>query len=181
MKTAVFLERDGILNSVDVVRGQPVVPKSLAEFHVNTAIRPLLMRLREAGFLLIATSNQPGVSRGYLARRELDLMHTVLRRALPLDAVYVCPHDELDDCTCRKPQAGLLTEAGYEHHINLEHSYVVSDKWQDAKAAEQVGATSLLLRSPWNSTCHHDFILPTLKDITEKIFTLVERRKFAAH
>jgi D-glycero-D-manno-heptose 1,7-bisphosphate phosphatase len=180
MKKAVFFERDGILNPVEIVRGQPVIPKSLAEFHVNTAVRPLLARLREAGFALIATSNQPGVSRGYLPRRELDLMHTVLRRALPLDAVYVCPHDELDDCTCHKPEAGLLIEAGYEHQVSLEHSYVVSDKWQDAKAAEQVGATSLLLRSPWNGTCHHDFILPTLEAITEKILTLVQRRQFAA-
>lgn len=179
MKTAVFLERDGVLNLVETVRQQQVAPKCLAEFHVNTAARAWLTRLREAGHVLIATTNQPGVSRGYLPRRELDLMHTVLRRALPLDAVYVCPHDEMDDCTCHKPHAGLFVEAAYEHQISLEHSFVVSDKWQDAKAAEQVGSTSLLLRSPWNGDCHRDFILPSLEAIAEKILTLGKQRQFA--
>jgi D-glycero-D-manno-heptose 1,7-bisphosphate phosphatase len=177
MRPAVFFERDGVLNLVETVRQQPVVPKTLEEFHVNTGARAQLARLKQAGFLLIATTNQPGVSRGYLSRRELDLMHGMLRRALPLDAIYVCPHDEMDDCPCRKPAAGLLTEAAYERQINLEHSFVVSDKWQDAKAAEQVGATSLLLRSPWNGSCHHDFILPTLNAVTDKVFTLASERR----
>ena len=165
------------MNLVETVRNQPVAPKSLAEFRVNPAAHTALTLLKQAGFLLVATSNQPGVSRGYLPRRELDLMHAELRRALPLDAVYVCPHDEMDDCTCRKPSAGLLTEAAYEHQINLEHSFVVSDKWQDAKAAEQVGATSLLMRSPWNGSCHHDFILPTLASVTEKLLLLAGQRR----
>lgn len=179
MKTAVFFERDGVLNLVETVGTQPVVPKCLADFRVNVAARPWLERLKQAGHRLIVTTNQPGLSRGYLTRRELELMHTVLRRALPVDDVLVCPHDELDDCPCRKPAPGLLTEAAYQHQLNLEQSFVVSDKWQDAKAAEQVGAVSLLLRSPWNGQCHHDFILPDLAAVTEKILSWNRQRQWA--
>ena len=109
MKAAVFIDRDGILNSIQVVRGQPITPVSLAEFQPNLWTLPLLQRLRNAGLLLIATTNQPGISRGTLFRRDVDWMHQKLRSSLELDDVYLCPHDESDGCNCRKPKPGLLT------------------------------------------------------------------------
>ena len=48
-------------------------------------MKPLLHELKAAGLLLIVTTNQPGLSRGYQSRRELDRMHQLLRGAFPLD------------------------------------------------------------------------------------------------
>ncbi len=172
MKTAIFLERDGVLNLATVRGTQQVAPATVEEFRLNPDAKPVLNRLKQAGFLLIVTTNQPGVSRGDVPRRELDRMHDVLRRCLPVDDVLVCPHEESDRCPCRKPRAGLLTEAAFKYHLNLEQCFVVSDKWSDAQAAQNVGATSLLLQSPWNGKGHHDFILPTLDAIATKILAL---------
>lgn len=168
----IFLERDGILNLVRVERQQPVIPLSLEEFRVNTAAAAMLQKLKAAGFLLIVTTNQPGLSQGGVSRRELDRMHDFLRRSLPLDDILVCPHAEEDMCTCRKPRPGLMTEAAFKWHLDLERSFVVSDKWQDAEAARTVGATSLLLQSPWVGSSHHDFVLPDLTAIMDKILRL---------
>jgi D-glycero-D-manno-heptose 1,7-bisphosphate phosphatase len=172
MKTAIFMERDGILNLVRVERQQQVVPTALEQFQVNTAAAPLLVRLKTAGFILIATTNQPGLSLGGVSRRELDRMHDVLRRSLPLDDILVCPHAQEDQCPCRKPLPGLLTEAAFKWQLDLERSYVISDKWSDAAAARTVGATSLLLKSPWNGSGHHDFVLPDLAAIGDRILRL---------
>ena len=144
----------------------------MEEFHVNEAIAPLLTKLKGAGFRLIATTNQPGLSRGYQSRRELDRMHELLRRTLPLDDILVCPHDETDRCPCRKPKPGLLVEAGFKWHLDLDRSFVISDKWQDAEAARAAGCTSLLLQSPWVGDVHHDFVLPDLDAIVDKILRL---------
>jgi D-glycero-D-manno-heptose 1,7-bisphosphate phosphatase len=114
MKAAVFIERDGVLNAVRVERQQPVSPLTLEDFHVNQAAVPLLKKLKAAGLLLIATTNQPGLSRGYQARRELDRMHELLRVTFALDDILVCPHDATDHCTCRLPNPGLLVEAGFK-------------------------------------------------------------------
>ena len=111
MKSCVFFERDGVLNLVKVESGQPLTPRSLDEFQVNPAALEPLQKLKAAGFVLVATTNQPGLSRGSVPRRELDRMHAMLKQSLPLDDILVCPHDEADRCTCRKPQAGLLLEA----------------------------------------------------------------------
>lgn len=172
MKAAVFIERDGILNRVCVERQNQVSPRTVEELDLNDAAVIPLKALKDAGFLLVGTSNQPGLSRGYLARRELDLMHTLIRKRFPLDDLLVCPHDEFDRCPCRKPKPGLFQEAAYKWHLDLEHSFVVSDKWQDAEAAHNAGCTSLLIKSPWNGTGHKDFVFPNLEAAVHRILQL---------
>lgn len=172
MKLGVFIERDGLLNKVRRERQHQVSPVTLEEFKVNPEAAPLLKKLKAAGLKIIATTNQPGISRGYLPRRELDRMHDALRRALPLDDIFVCPHDEADRCPCRKPKAGLLIEAKFKWHLDMDRSFVLSDKWQDAEAARAAGCTSLLVDSPWIGTVHHDFVLPNFKAAVEKILQL---------
>ena len=175
MKNAIFLERDGILNLTRIERQTQATPLTLGEFEVNPAAVALCQHLKESGFLLIATTNQPGLSTGTLSRRELDRMHAQLRLALPLDDIMVCPHDAADNCPCRKPLPGLFMEAAFKFHIDLERSFVISDKWQDARAARAVGCTSMLLQSPWVGSGHHDFVLSSLSAIAGKILQLQTR------
>jgi len=179
MKMGVFIERDGVLNRVRVERHHQVSPLTLEDFHLNREAVPLLKKLKAAGFLLIATTNQPGLSRGYQSRRELDRMHELLRTTFPLDDIMVCPHDETDRCPCRKPKPGLLIEAAFKWRLNLDHSFVISDKWQDAEAARTAGCTSLLVQSPWLGHVHRDLVLPDLAAIVEKILTLKKTRRTA--
>lgn len=142
------------------------------QFQINSEAQEPLRLLKEAGFLLIATTNQPHISRGSLNRGEMDRMHTLLRKAFPLDDIMVCPHDSSDFCPCRKPKPGLITEAAFKWHIHLPKSYVISNKWPDAEAARNAGCTSLLIRSPWIGTVHHDMVLSTLGDVVEKILQM---------
>lgn len=179
MKRAVFIERDAILNEVRTGPKHQVPPLTLEEFKINQQAKDPLLKLKGAGFVLVATTNQPGLSRGYQSRRELDRMHEVLRRSFPLDDLMVCPHDETDHCPCRKPRPGLLIEAAFKWHLNLDHSFVISDKWQDAEAARTAGCTSVLLKSPWVGQVHHDFVLPDLKSIADKILRLKQQLEFA--
>lgn len=176
VKQGVFIERDGVLNHARVERQHQVSPLTLDNFEVIKEAAPLLLKLKAAGFVLIATTNQPGLSCGYQSRRELDRMHELLRATFALDDIRVCPHGETDQCPCRKPKPGLLVEAAYDWKLNLDHSFVISDKWQDAEAARTVGCTSLLLQSPWlGSAVHRDFVLPSLAAIVEKILALKTR------
>lgn len=168
MKGAVFIERDGVLNEQFPGRGGPRSPRHCQEFRIRDEAGPPLARLRDAGLLVIATTNQPGLSEGTLSRRELDLMHTLLARRLPLDAVLVCPHLSGDGCPCRKPRPGLVQEAAFRWALRLEHCFVISDKAADAQLARVVGATSLLIRSPWNGGGHHDLCVADLAEAVEK-------------
>jgi D-glycero-D-manno-heptose 1,7-bisphosphate phosphatase len=169
MREAIFIERDGILNLDRVERGQPLPPLVLEQMEPKTeAIEPL-RELKAAGFLLIATTNQPGLSLGSLSRRELDRMHAVLSQMFCLDDFFICPHSADDCCPCRKPKSGLLTEAAFKWHINMERSFVLGNKWQDAQAAHTVGCTSILLTSPWIGKGHRDIVLDNIADAPRKI------------
>ena len=179
MKAGVFIERDGVLNKARVERQHQVCPLTLEEFRVPRTARLLLQNLKSAGFVLIATTNQPGLSRGYLPRRELDRMHELLRRELPLDDIMVCPHDEADDCPCRKPKPGLLVESAFKWHLDLDRSFVISDKWPDAAAARDAGSTSLLIQSPWLGSVHHDLVLPSFAAAVEKLLQLHSASRLA--
>jgi len=172
MKLGVFIERDGILNHVRVEGQHQVSPLTLDEFEVKREAEPLLSKLKAAGLVVIATTNQPGLSRGYQSRRELDRMHDLLRRTLPLDDILLCAHDEADRCPCRKPKPGLLVEAAFKWHLDLDRSFVISDKWQDAEAARTAGCTSLLINSPFVGKAHKDFVLPDIGAVVEKILRL---------
>ena len=177
MKAGVFIERDGILNQTPVEGHRQVSPLTLDDFHLNLRAAPLLADLKAAGLVLIVTTNQPGLARGYQSRRELDRMHHLLRTTFPVDDILVCPHEEMDDCSCRKPRPGLLVEGHYKWHLTLSRCFVISDKWQDAEAARTAGCNSVLLKSPWLGTGHHDYVLPDLAAIVYKILCLsaVER------
>jgi len=172
MRAAVFFERDGVLNRVEVKGNQQRAPATFAEFQLNSAAREPLRQLKAAGYALLAITNQPGLSDGSLSRRELEAMHALLEAHFALNGVLLCPHGEADDCPCRKPKSGLLIEAAFKWHLDLERSFIVSDKWQDAQAAHVAGCTSILLRSPWNGTGHHDFIVPDLATAVHKILLL---------
>lgn len=172
MKAAIFLERDGVINEVGTVSGRQQIPVHVADFQVRKDVLKSLDKLKAAGFLVIVTTNQPGLSGGDLNRTELDMMHGMLLRALPIDDILMCPHAADDDCHCRKPEAGLFTEARFKWKLDMDLSFTISDKWQDAAAAHVAGCTSVLIESPYNGTGHHDFIVKNLTVAVDKILSL---------
>lgn len=171
MRAAVFLERDGILNSIEVQRGQPVVPLRLEQFKIIESVRPLVQALKDAGLVVLVATHQPAVSRGDLPRNELDLMHRVLRHKLPVDDILLCASDDSSH-PCYKPHPGLFLEAAFKWTLDLDRSFVISDKWQDAKAAQVAGCTSVMVRSPWVGDDHHDFLVDTVETAVKKVLQL---------
>lgn len=179
MKSGVFIERDALLN-LATRGGQQKTPFTIEEFIVNESLLAPLQRLKSAGLVIVATTNQPEISRGNLSRRELDLMHQVLRARLPVEDVLVCAHEEADHCPCRKPKPGLLHEAAFKWHLGLTQSYVISHRWPDAEAARDVGALSVMIRSPWLGAVHRDVVANDFAGAVEKILELGRLNKKVA-
>ncbi|MBT5708410.1 HAD-IIIA family hydrolase [Verrucomicrobia bacterium] len=172
MKSAVFIERDGFLIKRISEGERERAPRRVEEMQINAEILPLITEIRNAGLLVIATANLPEIAKGDLSRRELELMHTFLQRRLPIDQMLFCPHDDADDCPCRKPRPGQFREATFEHRLDINHSFVLSDQWQDAAAAQAMGITSIMIESKKNGNGHRDFVLPTIDEAVAKILHL---------
>jgi D-glycero-D-manno-heptose 1,7-bisphosphate phosphatase len=142
---AVFLDRDGVLNAAIVRDGKPYPPHSLDQLVITPEASGSLARLRAAGFLLIVVTNQPDLARGTQTPEALEQIHNALRSAMPLDAIYVCDHDAVDGCECRKPKPGMIHAAARDFEIDLTSSFLIGDRWRDIDAGAQAGCRTVLL------------------------------------
>lgn len=156
MKKAVFLDRDGIINNIIVRDNNPFSPRSFGEFELIHGIEVPLYSFRGRGFLNIIVTNQPDVSRRLLPIDELNKMHALIIERLPVDDIMICPHDDADNCNCRKPKAGMLVYAAEKWDINIKESYLVGDSWRDIEAGKAVGCKTILLDMPYNQEVRSD-------------------------
>lgn len=147
MKRAVFLDRDGVLVQASEIGHGPL---TLDQFRLLPGIREPLLRLREAGYLLVLATNQPGISRGTLRWEVLQEMHHRLGKEIALDGLYVCPHTDADACACRKPKPGLLLQAARDLGIDLGRSFFVGDTERDTRAGESAGVPTILVDCEYN-------------------------------
>src|SRR5260370_30292256 len=99
----IFLDRDGVINKIVFREGRPTSPRHIDEFEIEADVEESLKRLHAAGFMLFVVTNQPELARGLLTAECLRLM-TERIMALVINDIRVCPHDDQDGCSCRKPQ-----------------------------------------------------------------------------
>jgi D-glycero-D-manno-heptose 1,7-bisphosphate phosphatase len=141
----VFLDRDGVLNHSPVVDGKPVAPRGLDDMELLPGVTEACERLRASGYLLVVVTNQPEIARGTLTREAADAVNRYLAERVPLDEIVICSHDDADGCECRKPKPGMLLEAFQRHDIDLEHSYLVGDRWRDIGAGQAAGVRTVFI------------------------------------
>lgn len=136
---AVFLDRDGVVIRALVSEGLPRSASTLEELEILPDVEEACSALKEAGFALVVVTNQPEIARGTLAAETVARQSDVLREALPLDEVVVCPHDDGDGCDCRKPKPGMLLDAAARLGVELASSFMVGDRWRDVEAGRRAG------------------------------------------
>ena len=145
LRPAVFLDRDGVINRAVVRDGKPFPPSGVKELELLPEVASSLHDLKAHGFALFVITNQPDVSRGTQTREAVEAIHQALASSLPIDDIFVCYHDDADDCACRKPNPGMLLEAQRKHNIDLSRSFVVGDRWRDIDAGHAAGCKTVLI------------------------------------
>lgn len=149
---AVFLDRDGTVceevGYLSEVKDLRLIPGSVR------AIR----QIRQAGWKAVIISNQSGVARGYMTEETVQTIHTALREMLQqegaeIDGIYYCPHHPKGNppyniqCSCRKPEAGMLQQAAKDLDIDLKKSIVIGDKLSDVQTAQRLNIPGILVLS----------------------------------
>jgi D-sedoheptulose 7-phosphate isomerase len=169
MNQGLFLDRDGVINKVILRYGQPFSVRRFDEFELVEGVREVLEAFRKEGFINIIVTNQPDIARGLMKKEELEKMHVLIREELPVDDILVCPHDDNDNCNCRKPKSGLLLKAAKERNIDLKSSFVIGDQWKDMEAGKNAGCTTVLIDYPYNKEVKADFRVKDLSSAEEII------------
>ena len=173
VRKCVFLDRDGVLNEANVREGKPYPPANISEVRIVSGAKEALQKLREAGFLLIVVTNQPDVARGTANVEGINSINALLERELPLDAFYVCTHDDEDHCDCRKPRPGALFKAAQDYGIDLAQSFMVGDRWRDVSAGKAAGCFAVWVDYDYQEKhpIEHDYRAKDLQDAVSWILS----------
>jgi D-glycero-D-manno-heptose 1,7-bisphosphate phosphatase len=149
--------------------GKPASPRLPSEFHFEYGIEQPLECLKMAGFRLFVITNQPDIARGLMDPQALNCMNQAVMGRLSVEAIEVCPHDDRDDCRCRKPKPGMLITLADRAGIDLAESFVIGDSWRDAQAARAAGCAGIILDRSYNCDDAADHRVVTLSEAAQLI------------
>jgi D-glycero-D-manno-heptose 1,7-bisphosphate phosphatase len=145
LQPAVFLDRDGVLVVPQFHERKSYAPRRIEDFRLYPEAAASLQRLKRGGFLVAVVTNQPDVGNGLTPRSQVDAMHEIMLRELPVDALRACFHRQSDDCACRKPKPGMILEIARELGVDLARSFMVGDRRSDVEAGRAAGCTTVFI------------------------------------
>jgi histidinol-phosphate phosphatase family protein len=142
MIKAVLFDRDGTLIHDVPYNGDPALVRPI------NGIAQSLAGLRLAGVLLGVVTNQSAIARGMLTLNQVATVNTEVERQLgAFDTWQICPHQDADECSCRKPRPGLIFQAALALHVRPAECLVIGDRSTDIAAAAAAGAVGLLVHT----------------------------------
>ncbi|MCF6251273.1 MAG: D-glycero-beta-D-manno-heptose 1,7-bisphosphate 7-phosphatase [Methylococcaceae bacterium] len=143
----VLLDRDGVINydSDDYIKTPDEwipIPGSLEAIAL----------LNNHGYKVVVITNQSGLSRGFYNEITLAEIHKKMfdlskAKGGNIEKIYICPHGPDDNCQCRKPNPGMLTDFAKENNKSLTDIYFIGDKLADIQAAIAAGANPILVKT----------------------------------
>jgi D-glycero-D-manno-heptose 1,7-bisphosphate phosphatase len=142
---AFFLDRDGVINKTIIKEGKPYPPSNLKELKICEGVEEGLKLLKSKGFFLIVVTNQPDASRGKTSIDKIKAINNHLMKLLPLDEINTCFHDNKDNCSCRKPQPGMILNSAKKRNIDLSKSYIIGDRKSDIEAGKLAGCKTIFI------------------------------------
>ncbi|MCT4603748.1 MAG: HAD family hydrolase [Marinifilum sp.] len=161
MQKAIFLDRDGVINS-DV--GHYYIYR-VEDFVINEGIIPSLKKFSEAGYKLFVVTNQGGIAKGIYSENDVNKVHEHLLSILEkeniyIEKIYFCPHhDSVTACECRKPSPYFIKKAIKDYNLDSNKSYMIGDSLRDKQSAEAAGIKGIKVNANENIGPYCDQIL----------------------
>jgi len=150
---AVFLDRDGCINTLPAYRSGPEAMELL------TGAANGIRRLRASGYRIVVITNQACVGLGYATPGVLAEVHDRMGALLAaegaaVDAIYASYEagpgaidERFTTSELRKPLPTMLLQAASELHLDLSASFMIGDRESDVEAGRAAGVQPLLVRT----------------------------------
>ncbi|RXI37887.1 D-glycero-beta-D-manno-heptose-1,7-bisphosphate 7-phosphatase [Arcobacter cloacae] len=133
-KKIIFLDRDGVINH------DHGYVYEIEKFEFIDGVFDACKYFISLGYEIIVITNQSGIGRGYYTQDDfLTLTNWMIKEfnknEIEILKVYFCPHSPSEDCDCRKPKIGMITQSLNDFSIDLQNSWLIGDKISDIQTA----------------------------------------------
>lgn len=124
MQKAIFFDLQGTLGGEATASIEAFAPYPFS--------KDALLLAKKKGYLNVVITNQSKIGEGKLplevyereAKRILDDFNS---EEILITEFLCCPHQNKDNCHCKKPKIGLLLMCAEKYSIDISQSYVIGD------------------------------------------------------
>jgi len=144
-----FIDRDGTL----IKEPEDEQIDSFEKIHFYPEVIQYLSRIaKELDFKLVLVSNQDGLGTDSYPEETFHPVHDLIINILKGEGVnFIAEHIDKtfphENAPTRKPGTALLTEYFNSELYDLQHSYVIGDRVNDVKLAQNLGAKAIWLNN----------------------------------
>ena len=190
-RAALFLDRDGV-----IVTDTHYLCR-VEDMEMIAGAAAAIGRCNAQQIPVVVVTNQAGIGRGYYGWDAFHAVQGALKTALAaegahLDGVVACAYHadgraplRVDNHPWRKPNPGMIVEAGGRLKLDLPRSWIVGDRAHDlaAGAAARLPGGTLLEaeaqeRQAAAKLASARFVVETASDLAGAVAALLDRRQF---
>lgn len=150
MRPILFIDRDGVvleepksdyqIDSVDKTR------------FVKGAISNLQKIAAELGYYKVMVTNQDGLGTASYPKEQFEpyqnlMLDTLAKEGFVFDEIHIDASFEKDKAPTRKPGTALLQHLMGNEAFDIQHSFVIGDRWSDITLAKNLGCKAIYLQS----------------------------------
>ncbi len=141
---ALFLDLGGTMVRLDETRELPIDSRGKIVLELLPGVAEKLAPIRD--HLIFVVTNQSKIKRGRFTLADVEAAIGELDHKLGeiLTAWQICPHDDADNCNCRKPKGGMITDLAELYGVDLTTSTMVGDQEVDERAARAAGVARFI-------------------------------------
>ena len=168
-KCVVGLDRDGVIN-----RDLGTYCYKVEDFDPIPGSLEAIADMRRKGYKITVITDQGGIEKGLYTQQDVDTLHEHMLKLLgeagcfSIDGIYYSASSRKED-PFAKPNTGMFKKCeADDKEIKFKQGYYVGDKMKDLKAAMNIGARPVLVRTGYG--------LETEKDLNKWTYRKIKQR-----
>jgi D-glycero-D-manno-heptose 1,7-bisphosphate phosphatase len=168
-KCVIGLDRDGVIN-----RDLGTYCYKVEDFDPIPGSLDAIAELRRKGYKIAIITDQGGIEKGIYTPEQVDIVHEHMLKLLgeagcfSIDAIYYSSSSRKEDIYA-KPNVGMFKRCEKEiKDIKFKEGYYVGDKLKDLKAAVNIGAKPILVRTGYGAETEKELNKYTYRDLKRR-------------
>jgi D-glycero-D-manno-heptose 1,7-bisphosphate phosphatase len=176
-KCVIGLDRDGVIN-----RDLGTYCYKVEDFDPIPGSLDAIATMRRKGYKIVVITDQGGIEKGLFTQEDVDTVHLHMLDLLgkagctSIDGIYYSASSRKEDMYA-KPNTGMFKRCEKEiKDIKFKQGYYVGDKIKDLKAAVNIGAKPVLVRTGYGLETEADLKKWTYRELKRRtlIFDTLE-------